>query len=355
MLLFALVSCGGSEDNPHAPECTEHADNNADGKCDTCGTAMKAPECTEHIDADGDGKCDVCGDATEATGIQIPLISSEEAKFRFVVANTLSGSARMEIALLTENLSEFGIETEVVFESTPSENICEILVGDVTSRGKKYEFDKYSLGKKGYIIKGIDNKIIINAGSEELMGEVIGIFASEILGITGGIDRLRDVTFTSSSDLIKIQDDYKITSLTVGGKSLVGKNIAVDKRNTLHLSASNYLQDIIYTYTGIYLPIVALEGTEESSIVIRRTPDDGEFGFNVYTDGDTLKIDCAFDKRIQEGVTAFMEDIIINGEGIINIDSSFRFSKDIRTVRYEDFGAKGDGRTDDAEAIRKTH
>ena len=50
---------------PVTTEC-EHADADADGKCDKCGKDMgstppPSTECTEHADADGDKKCDKCG------------------------------------------------------------------------------------------------------------------------------------------------------------------------------------------------------------------------------------------------------------------------------------------------------
>lgn len=60
MLVTVLISCGSKE-------CTSHADNNGDGKCDNCGKMMSKPQtsdddvCTNHVDSDGDGSCDRCG------------------------------------------------------------------------------------------------------------------------------------------------------------------------------------------------------------------------------------------------------------------------------------------------------
>ena len=53
-LVFALAAC--------KKDCTEHVDENKDGKCDVCEAEVEVP-CTEHVDADKNGKCDVC-DAT---------------------------------------------------------------------------------------------------------------------------------------------------------------------------------------------------------------------------------------------------------------------------------------------------
>ena len=51
MILTALTACKG--------ECTEHIDEDKDGKCDECGEAVEIV-CTEHVDEDGDKSCDIC-------------------------------------------------------------------------------------------------------------------------------------------------------------------------------------------------------------------------------------------------------------------------------------------------------
>ena len=53
-LVFAMFAC--------SPACTEHVDENKDGKCDVCEAEVKVPECDEHVDEDGDDKCDECGE-----------------------------------------------------------------------------------------------------------------------------------------------------------------------------------------------------------------------------------------------------------------------------------------------------
>ncbi len=50
-------------DTPEVPDCTEHVDEDGNGKCDICDADMpvvEPPVCTEHVDEDGNGKCDVC-------------------------------------------------------------------------------------------------------------------------------------------------------------------------------------------------------------------------------------------------------------------------------------------------------
>ena len=77
-----LVSCG---DKP----CTEHIDENIDGKCDVCGeTVTPEPEpCTEHEDTDGDERCDRCGERVE------PKDDGETAENPIKVTKTSSRDA----------------------------------------------------------------------------------------------------------------------------------------------------------------------------------------------------------------------------------------------------------------------
>ena len=49
LLCLSLVACGNT---PAEDPCTEHVDEDGDGKCDKCGETVQIP-CTEHVDEDG--------------------------------------------------------------------------------------------------------------------------------------------------------------------------------------------------------------------------------------------------------------------------------------------------------------
>ena len=61
LLCLSLVACGNT---PAEDPCTEHVDEDGDGKCDKCGETVQTP-CTEHTDEDSDGKCDKCGETVQ--------------------------------------------------------------------------------------------------------------------------------------------------------------------------------------------------------------------------------------------------------------------------------------------------
>ena len=77
----ALVACNDNDStDDQTPPCTKHADNNGDGKCDTCD-APCAPACTDHIDTNEDKKCDICNADMSGNGdggSQTPAGPTEE-------------------------------------------------------------------------------------------------------------------------------------------------------------------------------------------------------------------------------------------------------------------------------------
>ena len=70
--VILLVGCTTTK------ECTNHYDNDKDGKCDVCTTPVEII-CTTHNDGDKNGKCDVCGSDVQT---QKP----EEPKYNFLGA-----------------------------------------------------------------------------------------------------------------------------------------------------------------------------------------------------------------------------------------------------------------------------
>ena len=195
--------------------CTKHTDTNGDGKCDTCGNTLEAPkeECTEHKDANGDGRCDECGATVEnGESVMVNLIEDGVCNFKFVLGQGIDANLRIEVVDLVNALEGIGIETEFVNDTAATVSECEVLIGDVTTRGDKYKFDKYSLGKEGYAIKPVGTKVIISAGDDAKLIDVFNLFVSDVLGFDEDeTDELTDVSFSTKDRIVKIQDNYDKT------------------------------------------------------------------------------------------------------------------------------------------------
>lgn len=342
------VCAGDVEKTP----CTAHVDANKDAACDRCGAAVACTECT---DTDGDGKCDVCGGDTVT---ELPLLINGEPNFQFVLASGIHIDIRrtVEQSIVRSIKSKTGIEIVSVTEGANSdtEREIEVLIGDVTTRGDKYVYDRYSLGKEGYVIKAVGTKILINAGSDEMLIEAIGEFAEDILGFDGR-DIDTDAKMLSTDSIEEIQDNYKITSLSVNGADMRGYVIATDTKNESYNAAALTLQDTIYDRTGYWFKIVPPDEADGKAVVLKSIPRVyGEDSFKVSANGDQLLIECAFENKLSDTIAAFVTQTITQGKGDVNFESTV-FKRDISFVTYEDFGAKGDGKTDDFRAIYNAH
>ena len=250
-----------------------------------------------------------------------------------------------------QDACEYDIDVFMEEDENDEEIDIEILIGDVTSRGDKYLFDKYTLGKEGYIIKIVGSKIIINGGSDKALIDAIESFTEFLLDK----DELYDVVMTKEDTVLEIQDDYKVDSLKVNGNDMKGYTIAADLTRKYYRSSAEAIQDTIYEETGYWFNIVDIENATDTSIVMKHVDGKtGEDSFKVYADGTQLVIECAFDNSLENTAFQFTTQKIATARGDVDFKGTV-FTQDISVVYYDDFGAVGDGRTDDFHAIRKAH
>jgi len=328
-----------------------------------CGDDGGDKPCTTCVDENEDGKCDVCKkDMPKDPVTSLLLIDQGYPDFQFVIAATgFPSSARdtLKNDVLKELNEKLEFDVEMVIENSKDdeEMEMEVLVGDVTSRGDDYKFDRHNLGKDGYVIKIVGKKIIINAGSDEALVLAIEEFADKILGIDE--DEIGDVTMTSEDNIIEIQDDYDVTSLAVNGTDMKGYTIAADLDRSYYWTVAASIQDTLYDRTGYWLEIVKLSEATEKSIVIKHIDKVySENSYRIYAAGSQLIVECAFDNMLEKATSEFLYAKITKGSGAVSFTGDV-FKKDISVVYYEDFGAVGDGRTgtehDDFKAIYETH
>ena len=245
-LAFSLFACGGGGSD--------------DGdKCDEC------------VDANNDGKCDVCGEEIpEEPAADIALIEDGVPNFSIVLGSGISTDVRKYVDqnIVGKLRNSYDIEITSAQEGSTNdvEQEIEILIGDVSSRGAKYTFDRYQLGKEGYMIKIIGSKVLITAGSDEQLVLAVTEFAEDILKV--GTDDVYYATMTVEDMAYVVQDDYKIESLSVAGTDMKGYTIAADTMNNYYKAAALLLQDTIYDKTGYHFKIVK---PEEKSQTLQKT------------------------------------------------------------------------------------
>jgi len=350
-LALALISCGEA--------CTSHTDADSDGKCDNCGAEVKV--CDEHTDGDDDGKCDVCGTAVENEkpqgGDTLTLIENGEAKFRIVTGRSIGTATRKAIDAFLDGMRDIGIKFDVVdYTSEPDDSLIEILVGTVSTRGEECNVDMHTLGPEGYIIKAYGTKILILGGTEDATAEVFNKFVKDYIGFKDGVESFDTVTVEKKKWKEEIQDKFKIESITIKGESIEGYTIAVPSSDSRYLGVAATLQDTFYSRAGIWLSIVPIADAGEKSIVFKDVEigEAGAKGFRIFVEGTQLVIECAHNNMLEEAMEAFIGKILY-ASGEFKFGTNYLFEHEISKVFYEDFGAKGDGRTDDYLAIRAAH
>ena len=376
LLAFAMllaVSCSDAI-------CTSHADNDADGKCDSCGNAIGNQPCTECSDTDGDGKCDecgkdvekqpcteckdedengkcdVCGGAVEIDNGEVKLIENGKANFNIIFQSELSEESIELIEALIDELAELGVTVNAARDIPYGIQDCEVLIGSVTSRGEEYVRDVRELGTKGYAVELFGKKVVVSFGSEAVLEDAIESFKIDFLGISPTTESLKNVTVTTDNDFVEVQDDYRIKTLSINGEDMRGFTISADKNDENEYATALSIQDMFYNKTGYWLEIVP-HSENGKTIVVKLVPRTGELGFYVNVEGDKLLVTCEYFTCIKKESETYFNNKIARagGTGILNFTSGDNTSVNVRDVYYKDFGAVGDGRTDDSEAIRACH
>ena len=312
----------------------------------------------EHEDANKDGVCDKCGEEVEVEIADVALIEDGVAKFQFVVETGVSSDVVKAVDKLIKALKEYDVEVLKVNDKEDTKQDVEVLIGDVTTRGDAYKIDKYALGPKGYVIKIVDSKILINAGSHAQLADAVEAFGDDILGLADEPDELYDVVMSAEQMVEEIQNDYRITSLKVNGVDMKGYTIAVDSDIDAHKTAAKNLQKLIYERTGYWFPIVA-PNQADKSIIIQKIEKSADLpnGFEIsVNDKSQIVIKCAFDNMLEEGISKLTNKSIVAATGDVEFKTGVLVGDfNACVISYEMYGAVGDGVTNDYAAVYTTH
>ncbi len=142
-----------------------------------------------------------------------------------------------------------------------------------------------------------------------------------------------------------------LEEITVNGVSIDGYSV-VSPEGTLYSNAAQTLCNEIYKACG--RKIAASESSSKAFIINETLNDEDIFSLKV-ENGNIYITGCS-GAGISRGIASFADEVLLCSKGSYDFKDGYEYTKTFTDyVTYEDFGAVGDGKTDDLEAIAETH
>ena len=285
------------------------------------------------------------GDNTAA----LKLVEAGEPTFQFVFAEDVSDTVKDRVNTTLKTINKaLSSDAKIVTETLKNEKEVEIIFGTPSCRSEEYAIDYHYLGPEGYAVKVVGTKVLVLFGSDTAASAAIEHVKTTLFGITAKTKKLTEVIATEDK-LIEAKQSFTLQNATVCGNDLNG--YVLEYPTSLREQALD-LQNKLYIGAGIWL--ASGEATSNQKAVILREIENGgkettANGYRVYVDGNkNLVIETEFANKLPEANTAFIKATLTSGKTAIDYTSDYIYADyDARNIYYEDFGAKGNGTTDD--------
>ena len=146
--------------------------------------------------------------------------------------------------------------------------------------------------------------------------------------------------------------DYQIEKLTANGADIKDYAIYADDASQ---SSALKLRDIIYEKSGYYLKSTTNQNTTKAIIVkcVTQSNPAESFKVSVASNGK-ITILCSYAHMLDFAMTHFIEEVLDTASGVLDFSGTV-YTEDVTVIYYEDFGAVGDGKTNDFEAMYNVH
>ena len=313
--------------------------------------------CKDKGDVQGSGNAGA--DINEQTPVDktLYLPITEDGKGQINVVSSYSKTADYAAAYkkLMGYFTAKGIDLTVGYEASEDPDTPELLIGGKINAKGDYYIDPHTLGDEGYAIRVVGNKIIIAGGTSESLVKAIELLTSSVLDLDNPVTDVSNLAIARSTNIFERQD-YPINSVTVGGADLAGYDIVCNTSIATEKACAEKLRNILYSNAGYWLNVK--KESDKPKIRFDTVDYAGEEGFRVYVDGVDLVVECAYPALLPETFDLFLDAFFASDD---ERDIAFSkgddpiFTVQIAALSYSDFGAVGDGITDDFAAIKAAH
>ncbi len=291
----------------------------------------------------------------ENTG-NLVLVKNGIPTFQFVAGRDLTTAAKNLITKTATKInSMLEKDAKLLSETADNKKEIEIFFGTPRYRDEEYRIDCHYLGPKGYAIRQVGRKIIVLYGSDDAIAPALNHLETVIFGITDETEKLKDVTVTDNM-LIEKKQEFELKSLTVCGNDLRSYHIEYTPAAREFVGQ---IQNFFYTKAGIWLTYTD-QASGKDAIIIREPDEESTNpdGLSIFVDENAnLVIETEFPNKIIEIFTDFLaQTALVPGTIEYDYGRDIQYGTgDLRNIYYNDFGAVGDGVTDDFAAIKKCH
>ena len=342
-LCLSLFACGGDTD-----PCTEHVDADANGKCDNCDAAVEPEGGSEG----GEGNADV-----------LELIKGGAATFQIVSTEDTALFIGKPLTNFVKTLNDCIAKgnVEAVYENAEAKTV-EIILGQVATRGDALAgTDPYAYGYEGWSVQIIGTKIVVLGGSAGAYKDALAYVEETVFGINDATVSIDGVTMTKELAKTEQQTEFAV-NVKIGDTALNEYVFAINSGDTYAIEAIDSMRTAIYKKTGAYLKTVHINAlaADQKAIYIETVELNGEKttaeGARIYVEGGNLHIETEFPNKLQTIAYGYLvETVAESKKSSVTIKSNLDQKQNVRDIYYADFGAKGDGVTDDFFAIKACH
>ena len=279
------------------------------------------------------------GNISEADAIaNAQLVLGETIKVRFNAAAAVD----MTLTLPCQSGASTATETKSVSQT------------DWTQNGNSYYYDVTLPAK------------FLNDGITVTVGDKSGIFYLDDY-IRYQIDHSDDANLVTLVKAIgaysaaakayaeSSNDQTPVVKFTVGGQEIT----TIVANSDAAEAAANALKEIIESQNGsaqvTVITDTGMSSEYTNAIIISLTEPSTAYDYEIKVDGTNLIINCSFASFIDKATDYFINDYVRYADKDVNFDVGFEENYYTSKIYYSDFGAKGDGETDDFFAIKATH
>ncbi|HOG51880.1 MAG TPA: hypothetical protein PKY10_14920, partial [Lentisphaeria bacterium] len=280
----------------------------------------------------------------------LDLLSKEHAACKIVRPETTSRIEWQAVNLLRNTLQAKSARLPVITDATESDaSVTEIVLGQTRREALVgATFDRIALGYEGFQIKVIGRRVFILGGGEHGTKKGVQHFLRTFVQEKpdGGLAIPADYDYAEPQK-------YAISDVEIAERSLADFVIippADDKE------PATLLRDFVFQNTGLWLEIAAPDATKKPAILFSSQKPEAAGSFELLEQKGDVILKTDLPGGFVRGLHAFFASVVSPSKGTLAMPETYDFHKTFGpAVLYSEFGACGDGVTDDIEAIIRTH